>query len=130
MSRVSWKLGLILAAALFLSAGTQRASAQGMVVIPATTTYYPPAPVVSYYSAPVVYPPVTRVSYYAPPPPVTYIAPTVSYYAPPPVTYAAPAVSYYPPTVSYYAPPVTAVTTTRYGIFGQPRSTSTYYYPR
>jgi hypothetical protein len=65
--------------------------------------------------------------------------PAVTYY-PPPVTYA-PAVSYYfPPTVSYYAPPVVspypaavvpggAVTKTYYGLFGRPKSTTTYYYP-
>jgi hypothetical protein len=70
---------------------------------------YAPAPAVSYYAAPVV-------SYYAP-------APVVSYYAPP-------AVSDYPaPAVSYYGPP-TAVTTTRYGLFGRPRASVTrYYYP-
>jgi len=126
MSRVSWKLGLILAAVLFISAGTQRASAQGVVLIPANTSYYAPAPV-SYYSPPAVYAPVQQVSYYAAP---TYYAPRVSYYSAPPVTYAAPAVSYYAPAVSYYPASVGAVTTTRYGIFGQPRATSTYYYPR
>ncbi|HEV2948451.1 MAG TPA: hypothetical protein VGX70_13840 [Gemmataceae bacterium] len=43
-----------------------------------TTTYYSPAPVVSYYTPPAV-------SYYAPP--------AVSYYAPPAVSYYAPASS-------------------------------------
>jgi hypothetical protein len=128
MSRISWKLTPTLAIALFISAGTQRASAQGIVVTPATVSYYYPAPVVSYYSPPVVYAPVQRVSYYAPPP-VTY-TPTVAYYSAPAVTYAAPTVSYYTPTVSYYAAPVSAVTTTRYGPLGRPRETTVYYYPR
>jgi hypothetical protein len=70
---------------------------------PPPVTYYPP-PVVSYYSPPVVYTP----------------APPVAYYAPP--------VSYYVPAVSYYAPPTT-VTTTRYGWFGKPRVSTSYYYP-
>ena len=129
MSRISWKLSLSLAVGLFILAGTQTASAQGVVVVPANVSYYQPAPVVSYYSPPVVYaPPVQQVSYYAPP--TTYYAPRVSYYSAPPVTYVAPAVSYYAPPVSYYAAPVSAVTTTRYGLFGRPRETSTYYYPR
>jgi hypothetical protein len=37
-------------------------------------------------------------------------------------------VSYYAPAVSYYAGPA-AVTTTRYGLFGRPRFSTTYYYP-
>jgi hypothetical protein len=57
-----------------------------------------------------------------------YAAPTVTYYAPPAVSYYAPAVSYYAPAVSYYAAP-TAVTTTRYGLFGRPRYSVTRYYP-
>ncbi len=124
MSRISWKLSLTLVAGLFILAGTERASAQGVVVVPGNVSYYAPPPVVSYYAPPpVVYtPPVQRVSYYTAPP-------TVSYYAPP-VTYAPPVVSYYTPAVSYYAPPVAAVTTTRYGLFGRPRETSVYYYPR
>ncbi len=126
MSRNSWKMSLVLGAALFILGGTQRASAQGIIVRPA---YYYPAPVVSYYNPPVVYaPPVQQVSYYAPP--VATYAPSVSYYSAPPVAYAAPAVSYYAAPVSYYPAPVTAVTTTRYGLFGIPRQTSTYYYPR
>jgi hypothetical protein len=59
---------------------------------------------VSYYN-------VARVSYYTP---------SVSYYAP--------AVTYYPPAVSYDPVP-TMVTTTRYGLFGRPRVSSTYYTP-
>ena len=72
-------------------------------------------------------------------PTVTYAAPapaTVSYYAPPVTTYyAAPTVSYYAaPTVSYYAAPAVVapagtVTTTRYGLFGRPRVTTSYSYP-
>lgn len=123
MSRISWKLSLSLAAALFILAGTQRASAQAIVVRPA---YYA-APVVPYYSPPPVYAPVQQVSYYAAPA-VSY-APRVAYYAPP-VAYAAPAVSYYAPVVPAYVAPVSAVTTTRYGLFGVPRQTTTYYYPR
>jgi hypothetical protein len=121
MSRISWKLSLTLAAALFILAGTQRASAQAVFVRPA---FYPP-PVVSYYTPPVVYAPVQQVSYYQAP------APSVAFYSAPPVTFAPPAVSYYAPPVSYYAaPPVSAVTTTRYGLFGRPRETTVYYYPR
>jgi len=71
-------------------------------------------------------------------PPAYYAPPAVSYYAPAPVVtyYAAPRVSYYyAPAVSYYAPPVSyyaapgAVTTTRYGVFGRPRVSTTYYAP-
>jgi hypothetical protein len=103
MSRTA---SLALAALLALLA-TGRTEAQ-FVVPPPAAPCYAPAPAVSYYAAPVV-------SYYAP-------GPVVSYYAPP-------AVSYYPPAVSYYAPP-TAVTTTRYGLFGRPRASVTrYYYP-
>jgi hypothetical protein len=76
-----------------------------------STTYYPP-PVVSYYSPPVV-------SYYAPPPAVSY------YYGAPAASYYTPTVTYYAPTVTYY--PATAVTTTRYGLFGRPRYTTTYW---
>jgi hypothetical protein len=97
MSRTAW---LVLAALLTLLA-TGRAEAQFVVGPPPAAPCYAPAPVVSYYAAPVV-------SYYAP-------APAVSYY--------------YAPAVSYYAPP-TAVTTTRYGLFGRPRASVTrYYYP-
>ena len=75
--------------------------------------YFVPRP--AYYAPPAV-------SYYAPAPVVTYYAaPRVSYYY-------APAVSYYAPPVSYYAAPG-AVTTTRYGVFGRPRVSTTYYAP-
>jgi hypothetical protein len=127
MARISWKLSLPLATVLSILAGTQRASAQGIVVMPANVSYYP-APVVSYYSPPVVYAPVQRVSYYQAPTPI--YTPSVSYYYAPPVTYAAPAVSYYTPAVSAYVAPVSAVTTTRYGPLGRPRETTVYYYPR
>jgi hypothetical protein len=128
MSRISWKLSLNLAIALLLLGTAQRASAQ-VIVRPANVSYYYPAPVVSYYNPPVAYAPVQQVSYYSAPP-VTY-TPSVAYYQAPPVTYAAPAVSYYAPrAVSYYAAPVSAVTTTRYGLFGRPRETNVYYYPR
>jgi hypothetical protein len=128
MSRISWKLSLYLATALFIFAVTERASAQGIVVSPATVSYYSPAPVVSFYSPPVVYAPVQRVSYYTAP--TTTYTPGIAYYYAPPVSYAPPAVSYYTPTVSSYAAPVSAVTTTRYGLFGRPRETTVYYYPR
>jgi hypothetical protein len=95
--------------------GAGRANAQA-VVYPAAPCYYP-APAVSYYAP--------AVSYYAPA--TSYYAPAVSYYAPA-VSYYAPAVSYYAPTVSYYAAPA-AVTTTRYGVFGRPRVSTTYYAP-
>ena len=60
------------------------------------------------------------ITYYQPVRPVVaYSAPVVSY------GYSVPAMSYYAaPTVSYYP---SAVRTTRYGIFGQPRRTTTYY---
>jgi hypothetical protein len=103
---------LCLAVVLFVASANQ---ARAQYVTPVVSYYYTPTPVVSYYTP-------------------TYYAPTVSYYAPPTVTYyAAPAVSYYAaPTVTYYAPayaPATsAVTTTQYGLFGRPKSTTTYFY--
>jgi hypothetical protein len=96
-------------AALALSLAASPAVAQVWVC--------PPAPSqVSYYAAPAV-------SYYAAP------APVVSYYAAPAVSYyAAPAATYYAaPAATYYPAPVAA--TTRYGLFGRPRSTTYYYYP-
>lgn len=114
MSRIFRTLFLTLATGLLLLAAAGEAAAQGIV----TRSYY--APAVSYYAPP------PTVSYYAAPP-VSYYTPSVSYYTPPAVSYyAPPTVSYYaPPAVSYYAGPVA---TTRYGLFGRPRST-TYYYP-
>ena len=51
---------------------------------------------------------------------MSYYTPSVSYYVP--------AVTYYAPSVSYYPAPA-AVTTTRYGLFGRPRVSTTYYPP-
>jgi hypothetical protein len=113
MLRTAWMFSLTLAlGSLFLFA-TDRASAQP----PAPC--YSPAPVVSYYSPPVVYAPAPTVSYYSAPA-VSYYPPTVSYYAPAVSYYAAPA-----PVVSYYSAPA-VVTTTRYGLLGRPRYTTTY----
>jgi hypothetical protein len=56
-----------------------------------------------------------------------YYAPPVSYYTPS-VSYYAPAVTYYPPSVSYDPAPA-PVTATRYGLFGRPRVSTTYYAP-
>jgi hypothetical protein len=86
-----------------------------------------PPPAVAYYAAPAVAytpPPAPAVSYY-------YTPPAVSYYAAPAVSYyTAPAVSYYAaPAVSYYAPAYSSETVTRYGLFGRPRVTRTYYGP-
>ena len=104
----------VLAVALL---GAGRVTAQTVVVSPPGVSYYAPAPAVSYYS---------------------YSSPVVSYYSPPVVYTPAPAVSYYyggsvsyytpAPVVSYYAGPA-AVTTTRYGLFGRPRVSTTYYPP-
>ena len=103
----------VLAVALL---GAGRVTAQTVVVSPPGMSYYAPAPAVTYYS---YGPPV--VSYYGPP--VLYTpAPAVSYYYGGSVSYYAPA-----PAVSYYAP--AAVTTTRYGLFGRPRVSTTYYPP-
>jgi hypothetical protein len=99
---------------------TGRASAQTVFVSPAPVPNCNSAPAVTYYSPPVIYTPAPSVSY--------YYAPSVSYYTPS-VSYYTPSVSYYPaPAVSYYAAPA-AVTTTRYGLFGQPRVSTTYYPP-
>jgi hypothetical protein len=101
-------VALVAVSLLLLGAGA--APAQTYVVSPPAVSYYYPAPVVSYYSAPVVYAP----------------APTVSYYYSAPVSYYTPTVSYYAPAVTYYTAP-SAVTTTRYGLFGRPRVSTTYY---
>ena len=104
MARTARTLTLALAAVSLVLLGTARVTAQSVVV---------PPPPVTCYSPPVVYAPAPAVSY--------YYGGTVSYYTP------APAVSYYAPAVSYYAP--AAVTTTRYGLFGRPRVSTTYYAP-
>jgi hypothetical protein len=115
MLRTAWLSLPVVAVSLALF-GTGRAAAQTVYYAPPAVTCYGP-PAVSYYAP--------AVSYYEPA--VSYYAPAVSYYAPA-VSYYTPAVSYYAPAVSYYAGP-TAVTTTRYGLFGRPRATVTRYYP-
>src|SRR5581483_2471037 len=121
MLRTTRTFTLALAALCLILALAGRA-----VAGPPVTVYYTP-PAVTCYSPPAVCAPAPQVSYYAPA--VSYYAPApqVSYYAPS-VSYAAPAVSYYTPCVSYYAAPG-AVTTTRYGLFGRPRVSTTYYTP-
>ena len=116
MVRTVRKLTLVLAALSLVWLGAGRATAQAVVLPAPSVSYYYPAPVVSYtygyYSPPAV-------SYYSAP--VVYApAPAVSYYYGAPVVYSAPAVSY------YYTSPA-AVTTTRYGLFGRPRVSTTYY---
>ncbi len=120
MLRTAWLSPLVVVAVLTLVC-PDRAAAQAVVV------YSSPAPC---YSPPPVYAPAPAVSYYAAPAVSYYAPPAVSYYAPPAVSYyAPPAVSYYAaPAVSYYAAP-SAVTTTRYGLFGRPRYSVTRYYP-
>lgn len=97
-------LTFALVAGSLLVLGAGWATAQ-TVLVPAPRVSYYTAPTVTYYSPPVVYTP----------------APTVSYYY-------TPSVSYYAPAVSYNAVPA-AVTTTRYGLFGRPRVSTTYYPP-
>jgi hypothetical protein len=108
----------VVAGCLFLGSASA-ARAQCAVAVP---VYFTPPPVVS-YSAPVVtYKP--TVSYYYTPKVSYYAAPSVSYYAVPTTSY------YAVPTTSYYAAPAGATaTTTTYGLFGRPKSTTTYYYP-
>src|SRR5262249_40248834 len=114
MTRISWKMTLAIATVALVLLGAGRATADPPVV-----SYYSPPPVVTYYTPAVAYAPAPQVSY--------YYAPTASYYTP--------SVSYYPPQVAYYAPPVSyypapaTVTTTRYGLFGRPWVSRTYYYP-
>jgi hypothetical protein len=105
MARIARNFVWPLMIGLLLLVSASTAKGQGVVVTsyytPSTSYYYPAAPVVAYSPA------------------------TVSYYAP--------SVAYYPtPSVSYYAAPATtystgAVTATRYGLFGRPRRTATYY---
>lgn len=113
MVRTARSLAPALLAAILLLLGARQAAGQ----------YYPPA--VSCYGPPAVYAPAPQVSYYVPA--ASYYAPAVSYYAARP-SYYTPAVSYYAPAVSYYGG-TSAVTTTRYGLFGRPRASTTYYYP-
>lgn len=126
MVRTSWTLCLTAAVLSCVLLGTAQAQADPIYVLQPGASYYAPPPTVSYYTPPVVYAPAPQVSYYYGAP-VSYYTPTVSYYAPP-VSYYAPRVSYYAPPVSYYSAPV-AVTTTRYGLFGRPRVSTTYYPP-
>jgi len=130
MLRTARMLTMALALAFLVLIGAGPAKAQFVVVSRPGVAYYTAPPAVTYYSPSVVYTPRATVAfYYSPPAPYTsYYPPSVSYYAPP-VTY-----SYYTPSVSYYTPPVsyatpTAVTTTRYGLFGRPRVSTTYYSP-
>jgi hypothetical protein len=106
MVRTVRTLTLALAALGLALLGAGQAAAQTVVVSPPGVSYYAPTPVVTYYRPPVVYTPAPAVSYYYG---------SVSYYAP-------------APAVSYYAAPA-AVTTTRYGLFGRPRVSTTYYPP-
>jgi hypothetical protein len=123
MLRISWRLTPALAIASLLLLGAGRVAADNFLSPPGAPCAAPP--VVSYYAPSVSYYAPPAVSYYAAPA-VSYYAPSVSYY-PPAVSYYAPAVSYYPaPAVSYYYGPA-AVTTTRYGLFGRPRVSTTYY---
>jgi hypothetical protein len=130
MRLISAKLTLALAALSLALLAPGRGVAQQFVA-----GGYSSPPAVTYYVPPQVYGRATQVSYYYAPT-VSYYAPAVSYY-PATVTYAVPAVSYYAaPAVSYYAAPAVSyyyapatVTTTRYGLLGRPRFTSTYYYP-
>jgi hypothetical protein len=103
-------LAFVAISLVLLSAG--RVTAQPVILSPAGVSYYYPPPAVSYYS-----PSVVSYSYGAP---VSYYTPSVSYYVP--------TVTYYSPPVSYYPAPA-AVTTTRYGLFGRPRVSTTYYPP-
>jgi hypothetical protein len=102
-----------LVTSFFLAAIVEKAGAQEVVV----SSYYPPA-----------------VSYYYAPPTVSYSVPTtVSYYVPTTVSYYSPQVAYYSAPTAYYAPSTAyysavPVTTTRYGLFGRPRTSTTYYY--
>jgi hypothetical protein len=124
MLRISTKITLLFAALSLAFVGAGRAQAQqyppAVAYYPPAVAYYAPAPIVTRYSPPVVYSRAVGTSY--------YYAPAVSYYAPPVVTYYTPSPTYYGPAVSYAAP-VASVTTTRYGLLGRPRVSTTYYYP-
>ncbi|MCE9561766.1 MAG: hypothetical protein K8U57_06895 [Planctomycetes bacterium] len=117
---IARRLFRTLAIALFLLVGADIASAQPVIV-----AEYPP-PRIAYYQ-----PGQTVVAYSLPP--VIYGAPTVSYYSPRVAYSPVRTVTYFaPPVESYYAQPMGAyypgpVTTTRYGLFGQPRETKSYY---
>src|SRR5207237_888312 len=103
MVRTAWMLTLAVAVASLVLFAPGRATADIVVYSPPVVSYYYPAPTVTYYSPPVAVAPV----------------PTVSYYY-------APAVTYYRPA---YAVAPAAVTTTRYGLLGRPRVSTSYYPP-
>ena len=117
LSARRWTPALAAASLVLLGAG--RVTADPVFLAPAGVECYPLQPAVSYYAPPAVYTPAPRVSYYAPA--ASYYPPSVSYYY-------TPSASYYAPSVSYYPAPA-AVTTTRYGLFGRPRVSTTTYYP-
>ena len=119
MARTVRSFALAVFAVSLVLLGAGRVTAQPVVLSSPGVSYYYPSPTVTYYSPPVVYTPAPSVSYYYSAP-ASYYTPSVSYYAP--------TVSYYTPSVSYY--PAGAVTTTRYGLFGRPRVSTTYYVPR
>jgi hypothetical protein len=102
------------AAIVFLTTAPQGQAQYAVWSAPPTVAYYP-APLVAYYP--------TTVHYYSAPSVSYYATPTVSYIAPPTVSY------YAAPVVTYYGVPATTTTTTRYGLFGQPRVTTRYYSP-
>lgn len=120
MARVARTVPVACAVALALLAGAGRAAAQGVIVseyCPPTTAYYQPAARVVEYERPVTTYYAPRVSYYP--------ARSVAYYDEPVVAYyPARSASYYAPVTSYYPG---AVSVTRYGLFGRPRTTTTYY---
>jgi hypothetical protein len=103
MLRMCCTSTLGLAAITLVLLGTGRVAADDPCCPPSASSA---APVVTYYGPPPLYHPIQRLSY--------YLAQPVVYGPPPPVSYPAPA---------------TAVTTTRYGLFGRPWVSTTYYYP-
>lgn len=115
MFGASRRVALGLVVALVLVAGAGQALAQ-----PVTVTYSYPATVTFYPVAPVTYvTPSTTVTHYP-------VGASVSYYPQPVVTYSpAPEVTFR----GYYTAPG-YTTTTRYGLFGRPRQTTTYYHPQ
>jgi hypothetical protein len=114
MARTAKLLTLASAVLSLALVGAGRAGADPIVVYRPRLAYYYPAPVVTYYTPPVAYVPAPRVSF--------YLAPAAPVYAPQ-VTYYTPAPTYYP------APAAVTTTTTRYGLLGRPRVTTTYYSP-
>ena len=108
MARIVRNLAWTLAIGWLFLAGAS--PAKGQVIV---SSYYYPS-VSSYYPS---------ASYYYPVQTAAYYYPSVAYY--PSVSYPVGSVSYYAaPAVSYYPG---AMTTTRYGLFGQPRVRTSYY---